>query len=491
MSNWIKKLSKTYLQLNEQSGNYNPDFLSATEKEQLNASREQKRNAAIDARAEQLKQQQQDADATLKRLGAEAKARIDARDKPFLNWAKKVGYGTNRFVVPNILGYVASQGASELVPKEWDENFTLPLTFQDGEPQVVKLSPKDVAGGAAWSGVDQAYGKLFGKTPFDFKSFGVNALAAPIFAQYGAEKGAQALGKMGLLYDMPEDTPAYANPNVYMLAPGALTTAIGGTRSTNQILQNPRLYSSAFMDNLGNPFSKKPNLPPSLMPPKPPSIPTRLGQGTSVLQGAYDIYRTANRGAEFSGWGNELADIGKTAVNNLIAPTLTTLISSGLAPSSNVLSTGAGMGAVSSVALPVATTVAAFQTGRALGSAAEQSIEDYEKAITDARINKERVNQWKTVNPEESRKHAVQAQKSEIDVKNLQPGFFTQMYDKTFGAVGRKLASAIEGQDIPTNTFYSGSGITPRTFDLEPDPEVQKYFRDQRIKPQTPTLTDR
>jgi hypothetical protein len=90
MSNWIKKLSKTYLQLNEQSGNYNPDFLSATEKEQLNASREQKRNAAIDARAEQLKQKQQDADATLKRLGDEAKARIAARDKPFLNWAKKL-----------------------------------------------------------------------------------------------------------------------------------------------------------------------------------------------------------------------------------------------------------------------------------------------------------------------------------------------------------------------------------------------------------------
>jgi hypothetical protein len=294
---------------------------------------------------------------------------------------------------------------------------------------------------------------------------------------------------MGLLYDTPEDTPAYADPNVYMLAPGALASAIGGTRSTNQILQNPRLYSAALTNNLDNPFSKKPNLPRSLMPQKPPSVPTKLGQGTSVLQGAYDIYRTANKGAEFSGWNNELADIGKTAANNLIAPTLTTLIASGLAPSSSAALTGAGMGAVSSVALPVATTVAAFQTGRAMGSAAEKSIEDYQRALRDETINRKRAEQLKTEDPEASRRHELQAEKSKKEANDLQPGFFTQLYDRTFGAVGRKLASAIEGQDIPTDQY--SIGLAPRFVDLAPDPEVQKYFRDQRIKPQTPPLLAR
>lgn len=359
-----------------------------------------------------------------------------------------------------VTGFVTSEFVSDKLPDKPGVPITWETDEETGERKPeVEYTIKDAASGAAWGTTDAAW-NLLTKTPVNpISTIGIPALTAPVFAKFGAQKTRKAAEALGYEFTpSPPGTPFYLDPNFYKLAPTAIASAVGGTKSAQTAYINPKAFSGGVDAARGK---------------MPTTTPGRIGSGVSVLQGAADVYRTAKKGAEYQGFEKEAKDIATTAANNLVAPLLTTAIASGLA-GADAAALGASIAGTSSVALPVATTVAAFQTGRAMGAKAEQNIEDFQQSAKRADVISSRESETK--DPEKKRLYQIELEKERERMADLEPGFFTTLYDKTFGNVARSL-TGVSDPNVKAGTVVYPGNVFPRSFDIKPDLEASELIK--------------
>ena len=364
-----------------------------------------------------------------------------------------------------VTGFLASDFVSDQIPDKPGIPITWETDKETGERKPeVEYTLKDAAGGAAWGATDAAW-NLASKTPVNpVSTIGIPALTAPVFAKFGAEKTRKAAEALGHEFTpSPPGTPFYLDPNFYKLAPTAIASAVGGTRSAQTAFLDSKNFSTGVDAARGR---------------MPSTTSGRIGGAASVLQGAADIYRTAKRGAEYRGAGEEAKDIATTAANNLAVPLLTTAITSGLG-GAKAATLGASVAGASSVALPVATTVAAFQTGRAIGAKAEQNIADFQDSVKRADMISGR--QSETKDPEKQRLYQIELDKERERMANLEPGFLTTLYDKTFGNVARSL-SGVEDPNYKAGTVLYPGNVFPRSFDIKPDLQASELIKKAKEK---------